>query len=58
MEKYIITFEDGQHYFADKVTAEDENAVCEGILSVIRCSDQKELLPTGEWQELPRWGAE
>jgi hypothetical protein len=57
METYIMTF-DGSRYTATKITAYDENAVCDGILSIIRCSDQKELLPTGEWQELPRWCAE
>lgn len=55
MEKYIITFEDGAHYIATKITANDEDAVCDGILSIIRCSDGKELLPTGEWQDLPKW---
>lgn len=53
-----MTFEDGQHYVADKVTTEDKEAVCNGILSVIRCSDQKELQSTGEWIELPKWSAE
>jgi hypothetical protein len=58
METYIMTFEDGMHYMATKITADDENAVCDGILSIIRCSDAMELLPTGEWQKLPTWGAE
>ena len=56
METYIMTFEDGSHYTATKITAEDENAVCDGVLSIIRCSDTMELLPTGEWQKLPNWG--
>jgi hypothetical protein len=55
METYIITFEDGMHYVTTKITAEDENALCDGILSIIRCSDAMELLPTGEWQKLPTW---
>lgn len=58
METYIMTFEYGMHYVATKITAEDENAVREGILSIVRCSDTMELLPTGEWRKLPTWGAE
>jgi len=56
MEKYIMTFEDGTHYVATKITPEDKTAVSDGILSVIRCSDAKELQPTGEWEDLPEWG--
>jgi hypothetical protein len=56
MENYIMIFEDGSCYTSTKVTANDENAVCDGILTIIRCSDQMELLPTGEWQKLPKWG--
>jgi len=56
METYIITFEDGAHYVATKITEDDENAVFDGTLSIIRCGDAMELLPTGEWSKLPTWG--
>jgi hypothetical protein len=56
MERYIMTFEDGQHYIATEVTQADKDAISEGILSVIRCSDAKELHRNGEWVELDKWG--
>ena len=51
-----MTFEDGQHYIATEVTQADKDAISEGILSVIRCSDAKELHRNGEWVELDKWG--
>jgi len=56
METYIITFEDGKHYIAKEITEADENALADRFLTIIRCSDAKELSPTGEWQDLPKWG--
>jgi hypothetical protein len=55
METYIITYENGKHFKSDKITVDDMDAVYEGVITVIRCSDQKELLPTGEWEDLPKW---
>ena len=58
MNKYIMVFEDGNCYVADKITPEDKFAVADGILTVIRCSDQKELVSDGdseEWKELADW---
>jgi hypothetical protein len=54
-ETYIITFEDGSQYVASQITTTDENAVSDGIMTVIRCSDAKTLLPSGEWVELLPW---
>ena len=39
MDNYIITFEDGAHYMATKITADDETALQEGTITIIRCSD-------------------
>ena len=55
MEKYIMTFEDGQHYIADKYTEMDLECVQDGTLTIIRCSDGKELSPSNQWSELPKW---
>ena len=55
MEKYIITFEDGTHYVATEITEEDEADVRAGILTIVRCSDAKELNRNGEWCDLLNW---
>lgn len=55
MEKYIMTFEDGQHYVATQITPDDINSAEDGIITIIRCSDQKEYV-NGEWEEIPKWG--
>ena len=55
MEKYIIIFQDGQHYTSNKITENDTEALLDGIISIVRFSDTKELLPSGEWKELPEW---
>lgn len=55
MEKYIMTFEDGQHFIADKYTDNDLEWVSNGVLSIIRCSDGMQLTESGEFQELPNW---
>ena len=54
-EKYIITFEDGQHYIADKLTQVDYSGLSDGILTIIRLSDGKEMNENQEWSELPTW---
>ena len=56
MEKYIITFEDGQHYIADTYTDDDLAGLESGVLTIIRLSDGKELHPDLSWSELPKWG--
>ncbi len=58
MNKYIMTWEDGQHFVADNVTEGDQINVTDGLLTVIRCIDQKELQPSGEWADLPEWISE
>jgi len=55
MEKYIFTFEDGEHFIGDKYTETDLEAVQEGMLSIIRCSDGKNLIDVNTWVELPKW---
>lgn len=55
MEKYIITFEDGVHYVTDSYTESDFDALCDGILTIIRTSDCKELTPDNTWSDLPLW---
>ena len=55
MEKYIVTFEDGQHYLADKYTKNDLDGIANGIVTFIRCSDGKELTKDGEFEDLEKW---
>lgn len=55
MEKYIINFEDGQNYIADKITQEDIDAMDEGLLSIVRASDCKVLMSKDIWIDLPKW---
>lgn len=54
-EKYIITWEDGKHYIADEITEIEREAVTDGTITVIRCSDMKQLSRSGEWNELKKW---
>ena len=55
MDKYIITFEDGSHYIADKITNEDLESLNDGIITIIRLSDGKQYWDE-EWSDLPKWG--
>lgn len=55
MEKYIITMEDGTHYVSEQITNDDINALHDGIISIVRCSDQKELGIDGIWHDLEDW---
>jgi hypothetical protein len=54
-EKYIITFENGSHSLALKITADDINGLNDGLLTIIRCSDAKELNLDGDWVDLEKW---
>lgn len=53
--RYIIIFEDGTVYKADKVTEEDKQACDNGIISVIDTENMKEYYD-GQWLELNTWG--
>lgn len=53
-ELYIITDEDGKHYVADNFTEADAEAVEDGLMTIIRCSDGKQLAEGGSWEELPK----
>ena len=55
MKKYIIIFEDGTNYIADDYSDNDLIALCDGVLSIIRISDCKELTLKNEWIELEKW---
>ncbi len=55
MEKYIITFEDGQHFLATEITKSDKDALKNGILTIIRLSDGKELGTNDNWGDLLKW---
>ncbi len=60
MELYIFTFEDGAHYVGNEITQSDIDAVRDGILTIIRCSDAYDLEPESEidnliWRKLPDW---
>lgn len=64
MDKYIFTFEDGNHYISDTYTQGDIQSLMDGLLTIIRLSDGKTLVPTDEsdpifencmWAELPKW---
>lgn len=55
MEKYIITFEDGSHHIADKVTNTDKAYLCDGVITVIRLSDGSQLDANDNWIKLPNW---
>ncbi len=55
MEKYIFTFEDGNHYVSTEITEAEKDCVGNGILTIIRCSDAKQLNIDGNWEDLPKW---
>lgn len=42
-------------YVACNISSEDIAAVENCELRIVRCSDQKELLPDGEWDYLEGW---
>jgi len=54
--KYIITYEDGNHFIASEITDSDMDAFSEGILSIIKISNCTQLNSNGEWESLPKWG--
>lgn len=51
---YIITDEDGKQYVADNFTEADAEAVEDGLMTIVRCSDAKQLAEGGSWVELPK----
>jgi len=53
--KYIITFEDGTHYISDSYNQSDLKALNDGIITIVRQSDLKELTPDNEWIDLEKW---
>lgn len=53
-ELYIFTDEDGRQYVADNYTEADLEGVEDGLLTVIRCSDAKQLAEGNSWVELPK----
>lgn len=55
MEKYIITFEHGVHFVTNEITEGDIQGMLDGLLSIIRCSDAKELSQDNEWNDLTKW---
>lgn len=55
IETYIITFEDGEQYISNEILRTDEILVEQGVISVIRISDLKELNMNGKWCELRKW---
>lgn len=55
MENFIMIFEDGTPYVATKIKDTDIEAINDGILTVIRCSDAKELGLDGNFTNLPAW---
>ena len=50
-----MTLEDGAHYVANEVKESDLEAIGDGILTVIRCSDAKECDVYGNFTDLPKW---
>lgn len=50
-----MIFEDGTPYVATKIKDTDIEAINDGILTVIRCSDAKELGLDGNFTNLPAW---
>ncbi len=54
MEKYIFIFEDGEPRISNKVTQNDFDVSDDGILEIIRVSDQKRYME-GEWVEMEEW---
>lgn len=55
MKKYILIFEGEDIFSADNYSKNDFEALCDGILSIIRISDCKELTSENEWVELKKW---
>lgn len=55
METYIITFENGTHYKTNELTENDYVFLSDGLITIIRQSDLKELNTDLEWVELEKW---
>jgi len=53
--KYIITFEDGTHYISSSYNQNDIKALNDGIITIVRQSDLKELTLDNEWMDLEKW---
>ena len=52
MGNYIIITEDGMLYLAKEITKEDISACLDGLLSIIRTSDYKQLSLENVWVDL------
>ena len=54
--KYLITTEYGEHFVIIQYTEDEFNAMCDGLLTIIRLSDGKILDENKTWLELPFYG--
>jgi hypothetical protein len=53
---YLVIFEDGQVYSAEKITKDDMNAADSGIIDIINC-DLMSQYSEDEWHPIKTWGA-
>jgi hypothetical protein len=54
--KYLVTTEDGEHFVIAEYTEDEFNAMCDGLITIIRLSDGKILDENKTWLDLPVYG--
>ena len=56
--RYLITDEDGHHFLAEDYTNDDYDAMCDGLITIIRLDDGKILNEDWVFMSLPNWDVE
>ena len=51
--KYLVTTEYFEHFVIAEYTEDEFNAMCDGLITIIRLSDGKILDENKEWLDLP-----
>ena len=53
--KFVITTDEGVHYKASTYSDSEVQDVKEGVITIIRLNDGKELNRDGQWEDLVKW---
>jgi len=53
--RYLVTTEDGEHFLIEDYTSSFQ-ALCDGLITIVRLADGKLLDANGEWLDLPIYG--
>jgi len=53
--KYLVTTENGEHFLIEDYKSSFQ-ALCDGLITIVRLKDGKILESNGDWVDLPIYG--